>query len=94
MRTPSTKLLCAKITCSVAIICAVSAFTLQADDRTIRDANGKPIARIEQTATGEVVRDASSGKIIERREGRGERVIVRDTNHKIIRTEPAPSPKR
>ena len=53
------------------------------DDETVRDANGRIIAKISDTANGRTVRDGN-GKIIGRIENTANGKIVRDGNGHVI----------
>lgn len=83
-----TKLLCVLFFASFALPLALC------EDQTVRDANGRIIARASDTANGHTIRDGY-GKIIGRIEDTVNGKIVRDQNGRMVgRIEPGTSEPR
>ena len=72
-----------KLLLGILLLVTCHSSLVTADDKVVRDSNGKIIERRSETANGRTVRDAN-GQVLERREKAAGAVIVRDGNGKII----------
>lgn len=70
----------------IAVILVILTFPVSAQNKQVRDANGRLVETWSQHGNTTDVRDRN-GSLLERRTQRGNEIQVRDKNGRLIRTE-------